>query len=100
MTRKPPSTALTSLVYLFAALLVQFLFLQLWRRPKAQVCLASLLLALLLSIGSALSGCGGGSTGGTITTTTAAPQAVTSQLIVTAQSGSDSKAATLAVTVQ
>lgn len=88
------------LMYLFAALLAQILFLQLWRRPKAQVCLASLLLAFLLSIGSVVSGCGGGSTGGTITTTTAAPQAVTSQLIVTAQSGSDSKATTLSVTVQ
>ena len=87
-------------VYLLAALLAQLLLLRFWRRPKAQVCLACLSLALLLSIGSALSGCGGGSVGGTTNTTTPPPQAVTSQLTVTAQSGSDSKATTLSVTVQ
>jgi hypothetical protein len=87
-------------LYLFAAFLAQLLLLRFWRRPKAQVCLASLLLGLLLSIGSALSGCGGGSVGGTTSTTTPTPQAVTSQLTVTAQSGSDSKATTLSVTVQ
>jgi unsaturated chondroitin disaccharide hydrolase len=84
-------------VYLFVVFLAQLLFLKLWRRSKTQI---GFLLAIVLSIGSSLSGCGGGSSGGTASMTTAPPQTVTAQLTVTAQSGSDSKATTLSVTVQ
>ena len=87
-------------LYLFAAFLARLLFLQRRCRSKTQIGFAPLLLAIVLSIGSPLSGCGGGSVGGTTSTTTPTPQAITSQLTVTAQSGSDSKATTLSVTVQ
>jgi unsaturated chondroitin disaccharide hydrolase len=87
------------LIYLFVALLAEFLLLQLVRRPRSQVCLASLLLALLLSSGVALSGCGGGSGGGGANTTTPTPQAVATQVTVIAQSGSDSKTIPLTISV-
>jgi hypothetical protein len=88
-------------VHLLVAFFVFSLLLLLQRRQQSKVGLASfVLLTLPLSIGVVISGCGGGSAAGTAPTVSPTPQAVTSQLTITAQSGSDSKTTTLAVTVQ
>jgi unsaturated chondroitin disaccharide hydrolase len=88
-------------LYWLAALLTLSFLLQLLRRPQTKLCLASLLLAFLFSSDVAISGCGGGSGGAsTIIPAPPAPQAVTTQLTVTGQAGSDSKSTVVTLTLQ